>query len=96
MKNKVLALSALTVALLGTGAFVITNASAQQAPPFLQHGHKKREKHPFLFVAMRALGRARMSLNKGAHDFQGHRAKAEELTEEAMAQVKAAIAVDRH
>ncbi len=55
----------------------------------------RRERHPELRMALRALMRARILLNKAPHDFKGHRAKAEQLATQAIQQVREAIAVDR-
>lgn len=55
----------------------------------------KRERHPALRVALRALLRAHAILNRAPHDFKGHRAAAEKLVAEAMRQMREAIAVDR-
>ncbi len=55
----------------------------------------RRERHPELRMALRALMRARMLLNKAPHDFKGHRADAEKLVTQAVQQAREAIAVDR-
>ncbi len=54
-----------------------------------------REKHPELIMAGRALMRAQQALQRGAKDYGGHREKALDLTNQAIAEVKAAIAYDQ-
>jgi len=46
-------------------------------------------------LAMRALENAQHALQQGATDFQGHRVKALELTNQAIQEVQAALASDR-
>ncbi len=86
MKSNMLALGGL-VALLATGAAVgvaqkVGAPGAPQTPPTGRHG--RHEKHPELMNAMRALERAKCDLHNAARDFGGHRAKAEELAEQAI------------
>lgn len=54
------------------------------------------EPHPEIRAAMDALRQARRHLQHGAHDFGGHRADALRLTDQALAQCRAALAYDRH
>ena len=97
MKNKIIVYSTLAIAIVSGGLLFASRASAQQPQSVLQRqdrfGH--RERHPFLYKSLRALEHAHALLAKGAHDFNGHRAKAEALTEEAIEQDRAAIAIDR-
>ncbi|MGH9470037.1 MAG: hypothetical protein ACRD1N_06825 [Terriglobia bacterium] len=54
-----------------------------------------RERHPEIYAAARALENARQHLQHGAHDFGGHRARALQLTAEALQECRAAIQYDR-
>lgn len=47
--------------------------------------------HPQIVAAQKALGTAKMHLNKAAHDFDGHRVKAIQLIEQAEGELKAAL-----
>jgi len=53
------------------------------------------EKHPELLAADQALHRALNHLQKAAHDFGGHRVKAEELIRAALGEVSQAYAFDK-
>jgi len=54
-----------------------------------------RERHPKIRQANNALERARIELQHAAHDFRGHRDEALEATNQALNQLKAALACDR-
>ena len=54
----------------------------------------RREPHPELRQAMRALVRARAALQHAARDFGGHRTRAVGLTNQAISEVQAAIRFD--
>lgn len=98
MKNKIVAISALAAAVvIGTGAFTY-EANAQTVPGSAvgQHSNRHVERHPELRASLKALMRADQDLRKGAHDFDGHREKALDLTDQAIKEVKLAIASDRH
>ncbi|MBV9468592.1 MAG: hypothetical protein JO316_10545 [Abitibacteriaceae bacterium] len=56
---------------------------------------KGGERHPELRRALRSLQAAKVDLQKGAHDFQGHRAKALDLTNQAIAEVQQALQADK-
>jgi hypothetical protein len=66
-----------------------------QAPQPTPPGRRGQERHPALRRAMRALENAKGALQQGATDFQGHRVKALELTNQAIQEVQAALASDR-
>jgi hypothetical protein len=53
------------------------------------------EKHPELLAADQALHRALNHLQKAAHDFGGHRVKAEEHVRAALGEVSQAYAFDK-
>lgn len=54
----------------------------------------KRERHPEIQRALRALQNARAALAAGAHHFHGHRVKALKLVDEAISECQAALASD--
>ena len=56
---------------------------------------EKGERHPEMRRALHALERAKGDLEKAAHDFGGHRAKALQLTEQAIQEVRAGLAYDK-
>lgn len=92
--------AALLVAPLVLGIYGI--AQAQQSPatttpaPVKVKRGQHRERHPEIRRAMAALQRAKTDLSKADRDFGGHRAKAAELVEQALAECRAALAADKH
>ncbi len=89
MRAKALAFAGL-VAVLGTGAAV---GVAQGVNP-AEFG-AQRERHPEMMKALRALENAQRDLKNSAHDFGGHRVKALDHTDAAIAEVKEALKYDR-
>lgn len=74
----------------------LAQAQDQSSPP--SHAGqpvKKHERHAEMRRALHALENAKRDLDKAAHDFQGHRAKALELTDQAIGEVKAGLAADK-
>lgn len=55
-----------------------------------------RERHPEIRDAIGLLNRAQARLNHAAHDFHGHRVKAMQHISEALEELHAAQASDRH
>jgi hypothetical protein len=56
-----------------------------------------RERHPEIRAAMRQLQSAKEGLVKyGAHDFGGHRVKAIDHIDQALSELKQALAYDKH
>ncbi len=97
MKRHILGIGGL-VALMATAGVVGVGAQGNPIPtptPPGVGGHKGREKHPEMMRAMKALERAQKDLMAASHDYHGHRAKALELTNQAIAEVKAGIQSDR-
>jgi hypothetical protein len=94
--KKTTILAALAVLSLGFG--VVGDSIAQQAPaPRPAPGQGRgAERHPDIRHAMRALNNAKHFLQQGAHDFGGHRVKAEQLCDEAIAQCQAALRADKN
>ncbi len=94
-------MSALTLAgalIFPVGSVAQTNPTA--APPTQAGGKGQRqrrgERHPEIRMAIRHLEMAKNNLQKGAHDFGGHRAKALELTEHALQECRAALQSDKN
>jgi hypothetical protein len=103
MKNKVFAYVAIASTILGGSALVASNAFAQApsapttpAPAHARFGGQKNERHPELRKAMRALTNAQKFLQSAATDFGGHKEKALDATANALAEVRAALAYDKH
>jgi hypothetical protein len=66
-------------------------AAASSAAPVMHHEH-----HPELRKAMRKLRGAKEDLQKATHDYGGHRVKAIEAIDAALAELKEAIAFDKN
>jgi Spy/CpxP family protein refolding chaperone len=97
MRSQLLAAGTL-VTLLITAAPLIVRAQTNPdttPPPARQAKHHK-ERHPELMKAMRALERAKGDLVRADRDFGGHRARAAELTEQAIQEIHAAIDYDKN
>jgi len=86
MKSRVLAVIGL-VAIFGSSAALGVLA---------QGGKGRMERHPEMVKALRQLRAAKESLKNAAHDYNGHRAKALDLTEQAIKEVELGIASDKH
>jgi hypothetical protein len=82
-----LAASAFTVV-----SFAQTNSSPTPAPA--QSGAKK-ERHPAIRAAIRALQSAKIEMQNAAHDFGGHRAAALAECDKAIAQLQLALQYDK-
>ncbi len=84
------------VALVGFAPLAVPAAAQQSAPqPVVFARRMRAEKHPELRKALRRLEAAQDALQHAAHDFDGHREKALDLTQQAIAQVKMALASDK-
>ncbi len=57
--------------------------------------HKGGEHHPEIRAALRHLNAAKASLQKGSHDFGGHREKALDLTNQAIQECQQALQSDK-
>lgn len=57
--------------------------------------HRGGEHHPEMMAAKRRLEAARAALQKAAHDYHGHRAKALELTNQAIKEIEEGLAADK-
>ena len=95
--KRIVCLTATAIALaLAAPAYAQTAAApaARTSSPMMQQGHK--EHHPELQHAMHALENAKVALEKGSHDFGGHRVKALEHVNAAIGEVKQAMESDQH
>ncbi|MEP6754756.1 MAG: hypothetical protein ABJA67_04575 [Chthonomonadales bacterium] len=98
MNKRIFALGGLVTLLATTSAFGVYAQQGTPTPPTPTPGVRvkgKHEKHPELMKALKALERAKMDLQKADRDFGGHRAKAEQLTEQAISEVKEAFKADK-
>ena len=87
-------MNAKTTALFGLAAMMFLGATFQ-ASAQVPGGHKGRERHPELRGALTALRNAKNRLEHASHDFDGHRVKAIEHTNQAIREVEEAIASDK-
>jgi len=90
LKNMVVAFATVFALALLPATFAADQATST-APGVQQKG----ERHPEMHRALHALERAKEDLEHAAHDFGGHRAKALELTNQAIQEVKAGLAYDK-
>ena len=81
-----------------SGAFLVpqnTPASAQNLAPIPVLKQRGMEKHPEIRKAIRNLEQAKTNLTNAAHDFDGHREKALDLTNQALAECRLALKADK-
>ena len=81
-------------------AFILTGISFAQTPPpapaaVAVEKPMHREHHPELHKAIRKLKGAKMDLEKAAHDFGGHKAKAIGAIDQAIVELQAALEFDK-
>jgi len=76
------------VVLLSSGTFFATHAMAQE-------GRGRREKHPEIRHAMRALENAKAALQKADRDFGGHRTNAVKDVDAALDECRQALQFDK-
>ena len=84
---------AMGIALMGPARSTL---ALNGAPAPIGGGQQGKGRHPEIVRAMAALRQARADLQRGAHDFGGHRVKAIQMTNQALAQCRAALAYDKH
>ncbi|HYL54432.1 MAG TPA: hypothetical protein VEU73_02520 [Gemmatimonadales bacterium] len=79
-------------------ALVAATPSGPARPPAPAHAAaiSYAEPHPEINAAIRALARARMHLQKAAHDFGGHRVEAIRAIDGALEQLKLALQYDKN
>ena len=87
--------SLLTVVAFGTSFTAFAQPPVGGVAP--KHGKRmeRNEKHPEIRKAIRNLEQAKNNMEHAADDFDGHKAKARQLTIEAIEQLKLALASDR-
>ncbi len=90
LKNIVVSVSTVFALALLPAAFA-ADQGTQTSPTKPEKG----ERHPEMKRALHALERAKGDLEHAAHDFGGHRAKALQLTEQAIQEVNAGLAYDK-
>jgi len=99
MRSRLFAIGSLVTVLTATVPLVVRAQTGAPVPsptaPAPQH-RQRRERHPELMRALRTLQRAKTDLMRANRDFGGHRAKAAELTEQAIQEVQAAIQFDKN
>ena len=98
MRNRMFALAGL-VTILGTTSAYGVLAQQGGTTPAPSHGagaQNRAERHPELQQALRALTRAQNALKEGSHDFSGHRAKALDLTQQAINEIHQAMQSDKN
>jgi len=88
------------------GAFILTGTSfaqtptpaaapAAEAPAEVVKPASHHEHHPELVKARRKLRGAKQDLEKAAHDYGGHKAKAIEAINQALEEISAALEFDK-
>lgn len=79
-------------------AFAMPSTASASFPPHktTQLVKAKREKHPEIQKAMKALENAKRFLNHADRDFDGHRTKAVQAVDAALAECRAALKADRN
>ena len=87
--------SLLTVVAFGTSFTAFAQPPAGGVAP--KHGKRmeRNEKHPEIRKALRNLEQAKNNMEHAADDFGGHKAKALELSEQAISELKLALAADK-
>jgi hypothetical protein len=106
-KNAITAITSLGILSAIGACFTFAHPSAVQAAPQTpiattlrpfdgDRDRDDRERHPELRQALMALSRAKQDLQRGAHDYDGHRARALQLTDQAIEAVHDAMQADRH
>jgi hypothetical protein len=89
-KTAVAWISALTL----VGALIVPIKAQPSPAPAAPAVPQRREPHPEIRGAIRALENAKRHLQEGAHDLSGHRAKALQLTDQAIEECRLAIRSD--
>ena len=95
LASAVIALPATTRAQATTAATATTRAERKAMREERAEQAGKTEKHPEIRAAIRSLERAKVDLQRAAHDFGGHRADALRATDEAIKQLRLALEYDK-
>lgn len=93
MKNFALACATLALG-LSTASIALAQPGAPPRP-MRRDRDDRRERHPELRRALSALESARTDLQRGSHDFGGHRVKALAATQRAIAEIHQALQYDK-
>lgn len=97
MNGKLFALGGLVALFAFAPSFTLPGQSQVGAAPRQgKMGKMGKEKHPEIRRAIKNLEQAKNSMTHAASDFGGHRVKALELTEQAIAELKLALASDKN
>ncbi len=100
MNRKLLALGGIVALFAFAPSFTQPGQSQVAASPRASKmgrmGKMGKEKHPEIRKAIKNLEQAKNNMNHAADDFGGHKAKAKELTEQAISELKLALASDRN
>lgn len=90
--------AAVWAALVGVAGIVGTSVAptaVNAQVPAARYRRVRGEKHPEIRQAMHNLEQARTNLQRADRDFDGHRAKAVSLTNQALEECRRALAADR-
>lgn len=99
MRTRLFAIGSLVVVMTTAVPLVVRAQNGAPLPPTGAPGarpnRQRRERHPELMRALRTLQRAKTDLMQASRDFGGHRAKAAELTQQAILETQAAMQADK-
>lgn len=70
-------------------------APVQKPPMAMREKGEPNERHPQIHIAIRKLREAKQHLEKAAHDFGGHKAKAIQAIDQALRELEEALKFDR-
>ena len=87
-------ISATLLGMLSIPATVLAQPTAAPAPT-AKDKDDRNERHPDIRAAIQALERAKADLKKANHDFGGHRESALKACDEAIEQLRQALAYDK-
>lgn len=93
--NRRFVMLAAIAATIGCGTLVGVEAQQGAPPPPGQRLGRRHERHPEMMKALKALERAKADLQAANRDFGGHREKAVDLVNQAIAEVNEGIKFDK-
>lgn len=98
MKKTLLSLvtAAALMAATTSPMFAQGTTGSDTTQPSTTKPQRRGERHPEIRQAIRHLEQAKASLQKGAHDFSGHREKALDLTNQALQECQQALQSDKN